>query len=135
VNPWFSLLLAVSAMLLSGCNVDFSTRSDGRNQAGPVISEGTIYSVTYEQADGKPTTISRASFPPEGGGTWNVDAYGTLTAQALVITYPGRRELGPHIIPFDRVVEVRFGDGGIQNPGLGSHADHSEHASDHTGGH
>jgi hypothetical protein len=129
MNHWFPLLLAVSAMLLSGCNVDFSTRSDGRNQMGGVISEGTIYTVTYEQADGKPTTISRASFPPEGSGTWNVDAYGTLTSQALTITYPGRRDMGPHIIPFDRIVEVRFGDGGIKNPGLGSQAP-QEHATE-----
>jgi hypothetical protein len=130
MNHWFPLLLAVSAMLLSGCNVDLSSRGDSRTQAGAVVSEGTIYSVTYQQADGKPYTISRASFPPEGNGVWNIDAHGTLTSQALVITYPGRRDMGPHIIPFDRIVEVKFGDGGIKNPGASNHAAH-EHASDH----
>jgi hypothetical protein len=130
MNHWIPLLLAVSTLWLTGCNVDLSSRGDGRTQAGTVISEGTIYSVTYEQADGKPTTISRASFPPEGGGTWNVDAHGTLTSQALTITYPGRREIGPHIIPFDRIVEVRFGDGGIRNPGAPGQIEHP-HPSEH----
>jgi hypothetical protein len=40
MNHWFPLLLAVSAMLLSGCNVDFSTRSDGRNQMGESFPRG-----------------------------------------------------------------------------------------------
>jgi hypothetical protein len=131
VNHWLELLLAASLLGFTGCNVDFSSRTDAGNEGG-VIAEGTLYSVTYEREDGKHTTITRSSAPP-ANGTWNVDAYGKLNSRALVLTYPGRRELGPHVIPFDRIVDVQFGDGGIKNPGLGSTADHGEHA--HSGHH
>jgi hypothetical protein len=133
VSHWFPVLLSISALLLSGCNVDFSTKASGHAGNGPVIAEGTIFTVTYEQTSGKLTTISRASYPPDGGGVWNVDAHGVLTADALVITYPGDRSRGPHVIPFDRIVDVRFGDYGYVKPGVTpAPADHGEHAS---GGH
>jgi hypothetical protein len=128
VNQWLPMLFALSAMVLTGCNVDFSTSGSGGKSTGSVIAEGTVYSVTYQQADGKTTTISRAGFPPDGGGTWNIDAHGVLTADALVVTYPGDRTRGPHVIPFDRIIDVRFGDYGIKTPGLGSSAgDHGHH--------
>jgi len=132
VNHWLELLLAASLMAITGCNVDFSSKTEARSDSD-VIAEGTIFSVTYEQADGRTTMITRSSAAP-ANGTWNVDAHGRLTSQALVLTYPGRRELGPHVIPFDRIVDIQFGDGGIKHPGLGSmpddhsHADHATHA-------
>lgn len=127
VNRWCALLLTLSLFALTGCNLDFSTRSDGRSGSSGVISEGVVYSVTFQQADGKPTTITRSSVPPQGNGTWNIDAYGKLTPEALVLTYPGRRDLGPHVIPFDRIVDIQFGDGGISHPGAVNH-DHEDHA-------
>jgi hypothetical protein len=120
MNHWLELLLAASLMTFTGCNVDVASRMESRSESGGVIAEGTVFSVSYQQGDGKSATITRASAPPDTGGTWNVDAYGKLTSQALVLTYPGRREFGPHIIPFERIIDIQFGDGGIKNPGLGS---------------
>jgi hypothetical protein len=44
----------------------------------------------------------------------NVDAYGKLTSQFLVITYPQRKDLGQRIIPVSRLLSIQFGNGGIK---------------------
>jgi len=137
VNHWCELLLAASFMAITGCNADFSSRTEARNASG-VIAEGTIYSVKYEQGDGKIggfTRLDSAQAVPGGNGSWGVDAHGKLTREALVITYPKQAGLGPHVIPYDRILDVQFGDGGIALPKVSvkhSDHDHGEHAS---GGH
>jgi len=138
MNHWCELLLAASLMAVSGCgaNVDFSSKSEAKG--GHVLAEGTIYSVKYEQGDGKIggfTRLDSAAAVPGGNGSWGVDAHGKLTSEALIITYPKQAGLGPHVIPYDRILDVQFGDGGIALPkatAAGIH--HGEHAShDHSG--
>ena len=51
---------------------------------------------------------------PGGNGSWNVDAYGKLTRESLIITRPQMPDLGPEVIPVHRLVKVQFGDGGIK---------------------
>jgi hypothetical protein len=51
---------------------------------------------------------------PGGNGCWNVDAFGRLTREFLIITRPQRSDLGPQVIPAHRLVSIQFGDGGIK---------------------
>lgn len=136
MNHWCELLLAASLMAVTGCNMDFSSRTEARKNSSDVIAEGTIYSVKYEQGDGKIggfTRLDSAAAVPGGNGLWGVDAHGKLTREALVITYPKQAGLGPHVIPYDRILDVQFGDGGIALPKVSvTHGDHASH--DH-GGH
>lgn len=110
MNRSFSFLAvttAIAAACLSGCG--------GSNQ---VVSEGIIYSVEYRREGGSTggfTRINNSRAVPGGNGSWNVDAYGRLTREFLIVTRPQRKELGPLVIPVERLVSVQFGDGGIKH--------------------
>lgn len=85
--------------------------------AAPVVAEGVLLSVEWKQEGGGTggfTRINNKVGVPGGNGSWNVDAYGKLTDQYLIITRPQQKGLGPRIIPVARLVDVQFGDGGIQ---------------------
>jgi len=60
------------------------------------------------------TRLNEAKAVPGGNGSWNVDAYGQLTPDFLIISYPQQRELGPQAIPVHRLISVQFGNGGIK---------------------
>jgi hypothetical protein len=82
-----------------------------------IITEGIIWYVEYELGEGKSTGFTRSQHAitlPGGSGGLNVDAYGKLTSQFLVITYPQRKDLGQLIIPVSRLLSIQFGDGGIK---------------------
>ena len=81
------------------------------------IAEGVIWSVEYKLENGQTggfTRMNSSQAVPGHNGSWNVDARGRLTRDLLIITYPQRNDLGPHIIPTHRLVEIRFGEGGIK---------------------
>jgi hypothetical protein len=81
------------------------------------IAEGVVFWVEYKLEDGKTggfTRLNLSSAVPGGNGSWNVDAFGRLTDNYLIITYPQKKDLGPLVIPSDQLVEVQFGDGGIK---------------------
>jgi hypothetical protein len=81
------------------------------------VAEGTLYYVAYTLEDGKTggfTRVNHSGAVPGGNGSWNVDAHGRLTQDFLVIAYPGKKGLGPRVIPTRRLVDIQFGDGGIQ---------------------
>jgi hypothetical protein len=108
-------LVAISFVCLPGCS---------RHSSGPpgsdaaTVIEGVIFSLEYELEDGGTGGFTRsnsAGAVPGGNGNWNVDAHGRLTDQYLIITYPQQKDLGPHVIPSRRLVNVRFGDGGIES--------------------
>jgi hypothetical protein len=108
---WF-LFFGGALLWLAGCNIEM-----GGNQPGakgePVIAEGTLLYVKYDYGDGKVggfTRVDNAQAVPGGNGSWNVDARGKLTSKFLVITYPSQKELGPHVIPAERLFEVQFVD-------------------------
>jgi hypothetical protein len=85
-----------------------------------VIAEGIIWHVEYELGEGKSTGFTRAKHAealPGGGGGLKVDAYGRLTSQFLIITYPNMKGLKEHIIPVNRLLSIQFGDGGIKTTG------------------
>lgn len=82
------------------------------------VAEGVLLSVEYRLEDGRSGGITRLNDSravPGGNGSWNVDARGRLTRDFLVITHPQRSDLGPLVIPVHRLVQVQFGDGGIQH--------------------
>lgn len=108
----FAALLVAGAllsMLAGGC------RHDAANDE--IVAEGIIWSVEYILEKGGTGGFTRLNNPagvPGGNGSWNVDAYGRLTRDYLIITYPQKRGLGQHIIPERRLVEIQFGHGGIE---------------------
>ena len=80
------------------------------------VAEGVIFSVEYEKGDGRTggfTRLNNSAAVPGKSGSWNIDAYGRLTPEFLIITRPQRKDLGPKVIPAHRLVNVQFGDGGI----------------------
>ena len=100
--------------IVSACLV---TCGCSRNTSAPV-AQGVIYSVAYKDGDGKVhgfTRLNQASAVPGGNGAWNIDAYGKLTPDFLVINRPRRPDLGPQVIPAQNLIEIQFGDGGIKN--------------------
>jgi hypothetical protein len=109
-NSRFLQLIVTSAMAaLAGC-------STSSNPSG-VVAEGILYSVEYQLDGGRTggfTRLNIAKAVPGGNGSWNVDAYGKLTRDFLLITRPQARDLGPDLIPVHRLVRVQFGDGGIK---------------------
>jgi hypothetical protein len=102
-------LIIATTLVLTGC-APASNKPD-------TVAEGVIFSVEYQMEGGRSGGFTRLNEPkavPGGNGSWNVDAYGRLTREFLVITRPQRRELGPQVIPAHRLVSVQFGDGGIK---------------------
>lgn len=82
-----------------------------------VVAEGIIYSLEYKD-NGRVAGITRVNdrrAVPSGNGSWNVDAYGRLTRDYLIITRPQRKDLGERVIRADRIVDIQFGDGGIKH--------------------
>ena len=80
-------------------------------------AEGIIYSVEYQQGNGTGgyTRVNNSKAVPGGNGSWNVDAYGKLYRDFLVITFPNKPDgTEPEIIPTHRLLSIRFGDGGIK---------------------
>ncbi|MHC1768559.1 MAG: hypothetical protein AB9869_30490 [Verrucomicrobiia bacterium] len=80
------------------------------------VAEGVLYSVEYQLEGGRTggfTRLNNSKAVPGGNGSWNIDAYGRLTPEFLIITRPQHKELGQQIIPVHRLVNVQFGDGGI----------------------
>jgi hypothetical protein len=59
---------------------------------------------------------------PGGTGSWNVDAYGKLTRDFLIITRPQHPDLGPEVIPAHRLSNLQFGDGGSKQVKERQHA-------------
>ena len=101
--------ILVSLVWLGGCNQCDPT---------PVVAEGVIYSVKYDLGEGRTggfTRLNMAQAVPGGNGSWNVDARGKLTRDFLIITYPNKPGLGPHVIPVRLLHDMQFGDGGMKD--------------------
>ena len=120
LNPSLKIqttLISFALLCLTGCNQDYSEKSYSMTSNKPhTVAEGIIYSVEYQLTDGKSGGFTRLNFAeavPGRNGSFNVDAYGTLTSDYLTITYPQRKGLGPRIIPASRILDIQFGDGGI----------------------
>jgi len=94
--------------MLAGCE-----EPDTENE---IVAEGVIYYVEYTLADGKTggfTRLNLAEAVPGGNGSWNIDAYGRLTREYLLITRPQRKDLGVRVIPAHRLLDIQFGHGGL----------------------
>jgi hypothetical protein len=101
--------ITASSLLLLGCAPQ-SSKSD-------TVAEGVIFSLEYQMEGGRSggfTRLNESKAVPGRNGSWNVDAYGRLTREFLLITRPQRPDLGAQIIPTHRLVNVQFGDGGIK---------------------
>lgn len=108
----FAIVVICAVM---GCRRQSNAPQENDTQT---IAEGVIYYVQYEMEDGRTsgfTRINNAKSVPGGNGSWNIDAYGRLTRDYLIITRPQRQDLGPRVIPSHRLLDVQFGDGGIKN--------------------
>ena len=110
MNPaLIGLITAMAVTAFVGC-----APSNGRAKTQ---AEGIIYYVEFQMVDGKTggfTRVNNSHAVPGGNGSWNIDAYGRLTSDFLIITRPQRKELGPRVIPVQRLVDLQFGDGGIR---------------------
>jgi hypothetical protein len=103
---WTAIL---TTPLLAGCH---------QSSSGEVVSEGVIRSVSYMGADGHTiglTRVNNSKAVPGGNGSWNEDMYGRLTHDFLFLTRPQHQDLGEQVIPITRLVEVQFGNGGIDH--------------------
>ncbi len=106
-SGWVLAVLLTVSLWASGCS----------RQGSLSATHGVLYSVEYREGDGSVhgfTRVNRAAAVPGGNGSWNVDAYGQLNRDFLLVTRPQRPDLGPQIIPTRNLVQVQFGDGGIK---------------------
>lgn len=81
------------------------------------VAEGVIYSVEYQLPGGGTDGFTRLNDNrgvPGGSGSWNIDAYGRLTPEFLIITRPQHPDLAQEVIPVSHLVSIQFGDGGIR---------------------
>ena len=110
---WFALI--VLAAILGGAVGGYVVILIERQEQPR--AEGVIYVVEYQQGNGTGgfTRLNNSKAVPGGNGSWNVNAYGKLYRDFLVITFPDKKDgLGPEVIPTHRLVSVQFGDGGIK---------------------
>lgn len=111
-NLWIlSLIGALVLGCLVGAGAVLYLGSPERAQV-----EGVIFSVEFQQGSGTGgfTRLNNSKAVPGGNGSWNVDAYGKLYRDFLVISFPDKKDLGPQVIPLGRLLSVQFGDGGIK---------------------
>ncbi len=104
---WALAVLVSAFLLVCGCSRQNKTS----------ITKGVLYSVAYKDGDGRVhgfTRVNRSAAVPGGNGSWNVDAYGQLTSDFLIVTRPQRPDLGRQFIPVRHLVRIQFGDGGIK---------------------
>ena len=111
----YFLVVACAICIVFGCRRRSDTAQTIDTQ---IIAEGVIYRLEYKLEDGRTggfTRINHNKAVPGLNGSWNIDAYGRLTRDYLIITRPQIKELGPRVIPSHRLLDVQFGDGGIKN--------------------
>ena len=115
MKPVLCFALIVLAAILGGAVGASMVFLMGRQEQPRV--EGVIYSVEYQYKNGTGgfTRVNDSKAVPGGNGSWNVDAYGKLYLDFLVITRPDKSDGdGPEVIPTHRLISVHFGDGGIK---------------------
>jgi hypothetical protein len=116
--------VVVAIAIVQGCATQNRTDPATPPAAGRgrPIAEGVIFSARFKNADNASgsegfTRLNEPRAVPGNNGSWNVDAYGKLYPDYLIITYPQQPELGPKVIPAARIIEIQFGDGGIKQVG------------------
>ncbi|HOJ61920.1 MAG TPA: hypothetical protein PK878_16680 [bacterium] len=88
-----------------------------RIQAQSPLAEGILFSARWETGKGGTEGVTRSNLPeavPGGTGSFNMDMSGRLFTTHLEIENR-RVQTVLRIIPFHRLVEVQFGDGGIKS--------------------
>jgi hypothetical protein len=110
MKPQIPLLLSLTLVCaaLSGC-VQYAPEKP--------VEEGVIYAVQYEIGNGQTEGFTRLNVPsavPGGNGRWNINAYGKLYHDFLMIRFRDSPDLSYQAIPIHRLFFVQFGDGGIK---------------------
>jgi len=110
----FLVSLGLAGAVLSGCG-----QYPAGTRAHPV-EEGIIYAVQYEVGNGQTEGFTRLNDPaavPGGKGKSNVNAYGKLYSDFLLIRFQDAPDLGYQAIPVQRLYFVQFGRGGVRQVG------------------
>ncbi len=130
-EPWWMQPLPVICLMVVALTFiqqfDWGLFSRKDQSAGTFIASGTLYSVRYDLGGGKVGGMTRSRALRHDGAVaeTSVDMRATLTRDALLVHRLLRYEGGnkpvyetehPHVIPFDRIYEVQFGDRGIVLP-------------------
>lgn len=80
---------------------------------GKPLMEGPIHFAAYDVGNGKLGGFVRIDNPeavPGGNGTWNVDRYGKLYRDYLVVTDLSNERWGVQVIPTSRIYEIHFSE-------------------------
>jgi len=106
----YILALIAALVTFSGCK----RQNDTQSPQIP-ICEGVIWTLQWTDQSGNSHGMSRSSVPesvPGGNGSFNMDLYGRLYNTHLVIVNNQQKDLGPMIIPFERIDSIQFGEVG-----------------------
>lgn len=112
----FLAALALVGVALCGC-VQYPSGTQGEP-----IEEGVIFAVQYDIGNGRTEGFTRLNDPqaiPGGNGRANINAYGKLYSDFLLIRFPDSPDLNYQAIPVQRLYFVQFGRGGIHEVGAG----------------
>jgi len=107
----FLVSLVLLGTALGGC-----VQYPAGTQEKPV-EEGVIFAVQYDIGNGQTEGFTRLNNPrevPGGNGKWNINAYGKLYHDFLIVRFPDSPGLDHQAIPVHRLFFVQFGDGGIK---------------------
>jgi len=104
------ILVVAAALIIFGI-----TACKDSGPSNTVVYEGVIYTIQWTDQKGETHGMSRLSIPesvPGRNGSFNMDLYGRLYLTHIEIMNNQAKDLGPQIIPFERIDFVQFGDGG-----------------------
>ena len=101
------VVLALCASMLMGCA--------GQTDSSALLQEGVVYTMQWTDGAGKTHGMSRlqmAESVPGGNGSWNMNLYARLYATHVEIVNRDTKDLGPQVIPIERIDFIQFGEGG-----------------------
>ena len=90
-----------------------------RSESPALLHEGPVYTMQWTDGAGKTHGMSRATTAesvPGGNGSWNMNLYARLYSTHAEIVNVDTTDLGPQIVPMDKIDFIRFGEGGRAFP-------------------
>lgn len=103
--------------IIAACSICLSLLATGCNRKPTPLKEGVVWKVIWADANNR-TGLYREKMPNKlspgpAGGSYGVDMHGLLYPGHLEIQFAGTPDGHSQIIPFNQILWLEFGDGGV----------------------